>query len=138
MSETKKLNILSEILGKYNRVGNEYLFFCPKCKHHKKKLSVNISKDKFKCWVCDWNGATIRRIVVRHGSFNAVRDWNELHGITDLSDYEKIFEIPENNSETEEVLELPAEFQTLCNRDNSLTSLPARRYLREQIGRAHV
>jgi len=133
MSETKKLSILSEILGEYYQSGNEYLFFCPKCKHHKKKLSVNLSKDKFKCWVCDWNGASIRRIVVRLGSFNAIRSWNELHGITDISDYEKIFEATdENNKQEEQLLELPPEFQSLCNRDHSLSSLPFRRYLRER------
>jgi hypothetical protein len=132
MSETKKLNILKEILGDYNRVGNEHLFFCPKCKHHKKKLSINLSKDKFKCWVCDWNGSTIRRIVIRYGSFSHNRDWNELHGIVEISDYDKIFDAPDATEEKTILPELPPEFQTLCNRDQSLTSLPVRRYLRER------
>ena len=132
MSESKKINILKEILGDCTHLGNEYLFFCPKCKHHKKKLSVNLNKDKFKCWVCDWNGSTVRRIIVRFGNFNHNREWNEIHGIVEISDYEKIFDFSEAVEEKIELPTLPSEFQTLCNKDSSLTSLPARRYLRER------
>ena len=47
MSEAKKLSILREILGSSYKVNDEHLFFCPKCDHHKKKLSVNIAKDVY-------------------------------------------------------------------------------------------
>ena len=45
MSETKKRKILNEVLGGSYRSSHEYLYHCPKCKHHKKKLSVNIDKN---------------------------------------------------------------------------------------------
>jgi DNA primase len=128
----KKIKILEEILGSCSKVGSEFLFFCPKCKHHKKKLSINIEKDKFKCWICDWSGTTIKRIVVRNGNFSQNREWNELTGVVDLSDYEKIFFAEEKVVKKEETLSLPEEFQSLCNKDNSLTSLQARRYLKER------
>ena len=37
----KQVQILSSVLGTYIPKGTEYLFFCPFCKHHKPKLSVN-------------------------------------------------------------------------------------------------
>ncbi len=129
MSIDKKINILKNILGDSSSVGGEMLFFCPKCKHHKRKLSVNLSKDKFKCWVCDWHGKSIRRIVLRFGNYQQQKEWNELDGIVEINDYEKIFNNQQNTTKEESTILLPEEFISLCNKDNSLTSLEARRYL---------
>jgi len=131
LSDYKKIKILKEILGDNNSVGSELLFFCPKCKHHKKKLSVNIEKDAFKCWVCDWHGKSIRRIVLRFGDYSQQKQWNEISGIIEITDYEKIFS---SNVilEKEEILELPSDYISLCNKDISLNSLEARRYLKER------
>ena len=58
-----KAKIVEEILGKYYNSGDEMLFHCPRCNHHKPKMSVNIDKDVFKCWVCDYSGTSIYRLV---------------------------------------------------------------------------
>ena len=47
MSGHKKLKILKEVLGSPFYHGKENLFYCPKCKHHKKKMSINLDKNKF-------------------------------------------------------------------------------------------
>lgn len=133
-----KIKILKEVLGESNSVGSELLFFCPKCKHHKKKLSVNIEKDAFKCWICDWHGKSIRRIILRFGNYLQQKNWNELSGIVEITDYEKIF-LLEKEIICEETITLPEEFLTLCNKDTSLTSLSARRYLKERgIGKENI
>lgn len=132
MSDTKKIEILNQILGEYYTSGNEKLFFCPKCKHHKKKLSVNIEKDVFKCWICSWSGKSIRRLVQRYGNYVQQKTWNELSGVVEITEYEKIFLAEQTIEEKVEPINLPAEFQTLCNRDVGLSSLPARRYLRDR------
>jgi DNA primase len=131
MYEDKKLTILTEIFGNPSIVGNEYLFYCPKCNHHKKKLSVNLSKDKYKCWICDTAGSNLR-LIKRYGNFQQHRIWSEMVGVIDLSDYDKIFADKEEKVEEEEKVELPKEFMSLCNHDNSLTSLAARRYLKDR------
>jgi DNA primase len=131
LSEHKKIKILKEVLGESNSAGSELLFFCPKCKHHKKKLSVNLEKDAFKCWVCDWHGKSLRRIILRFGDYKQQKEWNELSGIVEITDYEKIFSSA-LNSEKEEEIALPNEFISLCNKDVSLNSLEARRYLKER------
>lgn len=132
MSDYKKVNILKDILGEYNSVGNEMLFYCPKCKHHKRKLSVNITKDAFKCWICDWHGKSIRRIILRFGNYQQQKAWNELVGVVEITDYEKIFALNDVKEEIEEIIKLPSEFISLCNKDVSLNSLEARRYLKDR------
>lgn len=120
------------MLGDYYISGKEMLFFCPKCKHHKKKLSVNLEKDAFKCWICDASGKSLRRLVKRFGNYVQQKSWNELSGIVEITEYEKIFLADQVIEEKVEPIGLPSEFQTLCNRDAGLSSLPARRYLRDR------
>lgn len=119
------------MLGDCNNVGSELLFFCPKCKHHKRKLSVNVSKDAFKCWICDWHGKSIRRIILRFGNYLQQKAWNDLVGIVEITDYEKLFSSAEIKEE-EQVISLPEEFISLCNKDIALNSLEARRYLKDR------
>ena len=76
-----KKQILTNILGDNYKTNDEYLFFCPYCKHHKKKLSVNIDKNVYKCWVCDTNGRNLRRIVRRFGTFTQLQEWDVLTNI---------------------------------------------------------
>ena len=78
-----KLNILEEILGAYYKSGDsEYLFYCPRCEHHKRKLSINIEKKVFKCWVCEYSGINLYRLVRKYGNFAQRKKWVELaaHG----------------------------------------------------------
>lgn len=133
MSQNEKIKIITDILGDSLSIGNELLFYCPKCKHHKKKLSLNIEKDKFKCWICDWSGTTIARIIKRFGNYQQQRLWSEFHGIIEISDYEKIFQTEEQEKVfVEETVKLPAAYESLCNKDLRIQSLAARRYLKER------
>jgi len=130
VSETEKLNILKDILGSHYLSGNEHLFFCPKCKHHKKKLSVNLIKDKFKCWVCDFAGPA-SRLVKRFGTYSQLKKWNELCGIVEIENFDLIFNHKEEEVE-EQKIDLPEHFVSLCNKDYGLSSIDARRYLSER------
>jgi DNA primase len=53
------LTLLQEILGTHIRQKDEYIFHCPFCHHSKKKLSINIITNKWKCWVCGAKGGHI-------------------------------------------------------------------------------
>lgn len=133
MSEAKKLDILRDVLGAYSRSGNEYLFKCPfpGCNHHKKKLSVNIDKNKYKCWICERAGS-IHRLVKRYGSFLQQQTWKELTGIIEVSEFEKIIfdQVTPQEAAPEQTLELPQEFQSLCNRNVSVGASSAINYLK--------
>lgn len=126
MHEFEKIEILSSILGDYVTVGNEILFYCPKCKHHKKKLSVNLTKNTFKCWVCDYRSANIYRLVKRHASFTLKQKWLAIDTKIDLSaETADIFSVV---TQQEQTVSLPKEFITLTGKTNSAAA-PAIKYL---------
>ena len=64
---SEKQKILRKILGDYYESNNEMLFSCPFCDHHKKKMSVNLDKNVWKCWVCDSSGRSIEFLVKKFG-----------------------------------------------------------------------
>lgn len=128
-----KSAILKKVLGSCYHSGEEILFFCPKCKHHKKKLSVNIEKNKFKCWVCDYRGNNVRRLVRRHGSFHEQQEWAKIDDTVEISTFEEVFSRQEESIEQhEQVVSLPDEFKTLCSNTLSLATKPILRFLYER------
>lgn len=125
----KKFKILSSILGSYYRSNNEFLFYCPYCKHHKKKFSVNIDKGFYKCWVCDTRGKNLYRVVRRFGDHHQKSQWLEL---TAEIDYDKLEEFFSEKIEEKQILEMPEGFISLANRDVPPTGFAARNYLRKR------
>ena len=65
MKEDLLKQLLESILGrsKSARGGEEAVFNCPSCNHHKKKLTVNLATQKFQCWVCGYKGHRAFKIL---------------------------------------------------------------------------
>jgi hypothetical protein len=124
--QAEKLKVLTGILGDYRRSGGEFLFYCPRCKHHKLKLSINIQKDCYKCWVCDYSGIGVRRLVRRHGDFNDRKKWSEFDATFELTDLEKLLE---GQEQKEHKVALPEGFQSLTVPNRSIASTKVRNYL---------
>ena len=77
----EKLRIIRDILGAYRQSSNEFLFQCPFCGHHKKKMSVNFGINAFKCWVCDTRGKNIYRLVRKFGTYQQKQNEEQMqHG----------------------------------------------------------
>lgn len=57
----ERYEILDEIFDNaiYNQNNDEVLVFCPKHKHRMRKLSINVRRNKFRCWVCGYGGNKI-------------------------------------------------------------------------------
>tara|TARA_R110000824_G_scaffold9309_5_gene41728 strand:+ start:2453 stop:3385 length:933 start_codon:yes stop_codon:yes gene_type:complete len=127
--ESRKLKILKDILGSPYKSRNEYLFHCPYCDHQKKKLSINLEKNVYKCWVCDTRGANVQRLVRRFGSYKQKQTWASFEAQVDYSLLETLFDVPKEEKQT---VELPAEFISLANRDTPATGFMARKYLKER------
>ena len=89
LSEREKIKILKDILGDCYAKNEEHLFHCPECGHHKKKLSVNIAKNVFKCWICDWSGRSLRRIIRQYGSYSQQIEWSKLDSTVDISNFQE-------------------------------------------------
>jgi len=122
----KKENILQDVLGNSYKTRDELLFHCPFCKHHKRKLSVNLDKSVFKCWVCDTKGG-ISYLVRRFGTINNRHDWELLNQEIDMSSVETMF--AENNDEVKEVVDLPKQYLCLARRDLPHSAKEALSYL---------
>ena len=121
----RKIQILINFLGRYYRSSNETLFYCPKCQHHKRKLSVNVEKNVFKCWICDYNGRDIYRLVRSYGDASDIAEWKKLSNVIDFAEHEK-------EKEPEIQVRLPKEFVTLTGKESSPLSRAARKYLQSR------
>ena len=120
---SEKLSIIKQSLGSYERSNDEILFYCPKCNHEKRKLSVNIDKNVFKCWVCDYRGSKIDPLVNK----DLKSRWRELTNQVDLTTFEDIFKKKEEQ-ETQK-LELPEYYSTLSTKKLSAAGKRALEYL---------
>ena len=96
---SEKVRILRSVLGSSYDRGNELLFSCPYCRHHKHKFSVNIEKSYYKCWICDKRGRNVGRVIRSFGSLTHFREWQELVGKVDLSDFDDLFFLEEESAE---------------------------------------
>lgn len=126
-SSTVKTQILSRILGAYKKQGGEHLFSCPSCNHHKKKLSVNVDKDKFQCWICGFSGSSLASIVKNYGNHRDKKEWLEIGESVDINDFYKIFE--QEDAEQDQEIELPQEYVCLAKHDVPLSARLALKYL---------
>jgi DNA primase len=131
MSENEKVNILNNVLGRFYREGqSQLLFHCPKCEHHKKKLSINIDKNVFKCWVCGYSGRSIYRLIKRYGAYSDKKNWSRLTQQVEIENFsEKLFGKPEEI--LDEIL-LPQEFVSLANNTLPTTSIYPVNYLKSR------
>ena len=110
---SEKLKLLKNAFGRCWSNGTEHLFHCPKCKHHKRKLSINVDKGVFKCWICDYSGTKVSQLVRRYApSYYA--DYRQLEGEIDIAKYDTIF--AENAPEPPQIIDLPDNFQTLTGK----------------------
>ena len=126
-----KLNILKEIFGSYYKSRDEYLFACPYCKHHKRKLSVNLALGVYKCWVCDSKGKSLYRLVKRFGPHTLARKWRELNQQVDMSEATDLFH-PSPEIEEKQRLSLPPGFIFLGAPDLPHEARRPLRYLMER------
>ena len=138
LSETQKLKILKDILGDSYIKNDECLFYCPECGHHKKKLSVNISKNVFKCWVCDWSSNKIFYLVKKHGKPHHIQQWSRFNDEVEIDKFnKKLFE--EVNFDLQQKVDLPEEFISLANKRLPKSSVYALNYLKSRgIRKRHI
>jgi DNA primase len=132
MNQKEALKILHEVIGDHRQTSkNEHYFKCPACDHYKYKLAINLDKNAFHCWVCDYRGRNLRRLVRRFGSYLQLQKWD---GISDRSDIERFADLfmERSDRKDKEKVELPEEFISLCSRDIPATGTYALKYLQNR------
>jgi len=51
--------------GLLRKGGEESVYFCFACHHHKRKLEVNLDTQQWNCWVCHIRGRSIRSLFYK-------------------------------------------------------------------------
>ena len=135
--KSEKLKIIRNALGRSYKSGSEYLFHCPFCSHDKLKLSVNIDKNYWKCWICDKSGRNIGFLVRRFGSPDDKLAWSKYENRVETSDFDSLF--AEKEEEIAPKVDLPKSFCSLTSKKRDTAALNARQYLRERgIGKPDI
>lgn len=67
LKESQLFTLLDKVLNQtsYIRKGEEAVYFCPFCTHHKKKLEVNVRTQEWHCWICNSSGKSIRSLFYK-------------------------------------------------------------------------
>ena len=113
-----KLDILKSFLIYHKKEGNEYLFECPFCQigKLKHKLSVNIIKNTFRCWICGPNHIKSKKLInlVKINN-DAYARWVKLTGAADNIDKceSYINNLLNRNEDLVDKLQFPSDFQIL-------------------------
>jgi len=132
MNKKEALKILHEVIGDHRQTSKaEHYFKCPECNHYKHKLAVNLDKNAFHCWICDYRGRNIRRLVRRFGSFVQLQKWDGISNRSDLERFADLFMEREHREDKTKV-ELPEEFTSLCSESIPATGLAAFKYLQKR------
>lgn len=127
------LSLVQSVLGKGElRSRNNYAFYCPKCRHPKRKLEVNMlpttkNENRWNCWTCsNFKGTTLKSL------FNALKvntskfeELNSVLGTTYKADKIKV----------DIQVELPKEFQPFIGlKKTDIISRHALKYLIKDRG----
>ena len=131
MNKKEAKKVLYETLGTYYDKGEELLFSCPVCDHHKRKFSINLDKNAYKCWVCDYRGRNIRRLIRRFGTYTQLNSWNQLSDETCLQRIGEIF-MDVGTCQSKVAVQLPAEFLSLTISPLPVTGVRAFKYLQSR------
>jgi DNA primase len=116
MDRDRKIANVRQFLGREKRKkGDELVFLCPICKHHKPKLGVDFKIDKFYCFVCGFQGKTLIPLFPKG---------------PDRDEYVAGWRGPVEKEKKRSDVRLPAEFRTLSKEWNSPYYRAAVDYLR--------
>ena len=67
LKESQLFSLLDKVLTQtsYIRKGEEAVYHCPFCSHHKKKLEINVRTQEWHCWICHSRGRTISSLFYK-------------------------------------------------------------------------
>ena len=132
MNKKEALKILYEVIGDHRQTSKaEHYFKCPECNHYKHKLAINLDKNAFHCWVCDYRGRNIRRLVRRFGSYLQLQKWDGISDRTDIERFADLF-VERRVEENKTKVEIPEEFVSLTANNIPATGVYALRYLQKR------
>lgn len=130
----EKVLLLNKVLKQKARIrkGTDAVYFCPKCKHHKRKLEVNLNTGKYNCWVCNFSGLNLVTLFKKIGApreyFSLLTfssSWNRPAKDSD----ELVLDFGEPTVEVKPEIVLPTDYVPMKNVSKSIEYKNALRYL---------
>lgn len=132
------LNELLNQTAKMRKGGLQAVYFCPECKHYKRKLEVNLETGQWHCWTCNIKGSFLGSLLTKLKASATYRDQMAV-----LTGDLRIAQRRKPTQETNEVI-LPEEFHPLSKPissieyRNALAYVKRRGVLREDILRYNI
>lgn len=128
MNKIEILTIIESILGSYKQTGEDnYAFFCPHCKHYKRKLEINLETFNYHCWTCQ----------PKLGGKNFYYLFKDLRNVAQIQldkikEYTNTHVYTKSFNKTKTILRLPKEFLPLDRNYPSIEYKHAILYLRNR------
>lgn len=108
------------------------MYYCPFCKHHKRKLEVNLNEGKYHCWICELGGLNfstlLRKLNAPIQYYDFLGEPLKIKNKDILDDLINNFE----NKTSHEIHTLPIEFISLSEKNNSIEYKHAINYLKNR------
>lgn len=113
--------------GQKDKVGNNYTFSCPFCKHKKPKLVIDVELGIYNCWTC-YPPTKGKNLAFLLKKVNAHQDH-----VKEMKSYFDYFNNKKEDEDTPGLVSLPKEFKSLYdNSDASLSKKRALAYLKSR------
>lgn len=132
------VSILNKALNQKARIrkGTDAVYFCPNCKHYKRKLEINLITGKYNCWVCDFSGTSFKtlfkKLNLSYELYSSIKFdvKNKSSKSNKVDELENLFK--ENVNKPIDVLKLPNEYLPLCEYRDSVEYNNALKYLKSR------
>ena len=115
----RTLNSRSKKLTKQD----EYMFYSPFVSHYKPKLQINMSSQKWHCWVSNQGGHSLYSLFKNINADS--RYFNELKDIVFIPTWK-------DEKESKVIVSLPREYQSLSSKSKSLFYIHAINFLKQR------
>lgn len=131
LQQEKILFVLNKVLKHSPRLrkgGMQAMYYCPLCKHHKRKLEINLNEGKYHCWICELGGLSFSTLLKK---LNAPNHYYELLDEPIKIKNNDILENLKNNYDDSnyKIYNLPDEFISLTEKNNTIAYKHAINYL---------
>lgn len=137
--QTEVVSILNKALRQSAKIrkGTDAVYFCPVCKHYKRKLEINTVTGKYHCWVCGLSGTSLKTLFKKLGLsgeyLGQIYKNTETYRKLPQNDIDAILEIfTERKPQSIVPLTLPKEYRSFYEGDLTLVGRHALQYLKSR------
>lgn len=132
LQQEQILSTLNEVLNQTPKIrkGTDAVYYCPVCKHYKRKFEVSLITGKYNCWVCGFSGTSYKTLLKKlNAPSKCYVSIGELKKVQHTKDFLISFE---EETEKVELHYLPKEYKPMYQPSNELEYRHALVYLKNR------